>query len=637
MKLKFSLSLLSAILWGNLVSAQSVNSPDGRIVFHLETNDGLHYSVKRDGKTVIETSRIAISLGDGKRVGFSTMVEAENVEQLDESWKPVVNGRFSIIHNRCNERIFHCVENGPDRVKFDLVVRVFDEGAAFRILWPKQKTLNQFRIMEELLEFRLPEDNQAWVINHKKFGSGQESFYNKHPIREVPVEGLYGLPLLAQNEDTTVAITEAALVSYGAMFFEKTGANIFRTRLARRDAETLPVVGQLPHSSPWRVIMIAGEPVKLLENTMLLNLNEPCEIEDPSWIEPGMMAWDHWWSGNVKMDTETILSYIDLAAEMGWEYQLIDWQWYGPFNRDSADITTVNPAVDMKQVRNYAADKGVKLWLWLHSNDVDRNDAYLDAFPLYQSWGIAGVKIDFMDRADQEMVNWYHKIVKYAARHHLMVNFHGAYAPTGWRRTYPNLLTREGVFGNEHNRGGSKTTPSHKCALAFTRNLLGEMDFTPGGFLNRTPETFEVRARPTQVIGTRAQELALFVVYESPLTCVCERPENILGQDGADFLKIVPTVWDETVGLIGEIGEYIAVAKRSGDQWYLGAINNEIARSIEIPLTFLETGNWKATFWKDGDEGPESILKENATVSGGQSLSIPIRDSGGMVAVFERM
>jgi len=287
----------------------------------------------------------------------------------------------------------------------------------------------------------------------------------------------------------------------------------------------------------------------------------------------------------------------------------------------------------MDEVRRFAKERGVKLWLWLYWTDADRDDAYLKAFELYEKWGIAGVKIDFMQRDDQWMVNWYHKIVQKAAEHKLMVDFHGAYKPTGWRRTYPNLVTREGVLGNEWNGWTSKITPQHKCTIAFTRNLLGEMDFTPGGFLNRTRESFRP-GHPTQTQGTRAQELALLVIFESPIACVCDSPEHYRGQPGADFLKRVPTVWDETVGIDGEVGEFITVAKRTGSEWYLGTMTDWTARRQEIPLDFLGEGAYEATIWRDGPDAAknaEDLVRESRTVTGKDRLTLDLAPGGGAV------
>jgi alpha-glucosidase len=201
---------------------------------------------------------------------------------------------------------------------------------------------------------------------------------------------------------------------------------------------------------PWRVLMIGETPGTLIESEIIQNLNEPCAIKDPSWIKPGMCAWDHWWSGEVKMEMPVIRQYIDLASSMGWPYMLVDWQWYGKFNDPGADITKWAPQIDMPEIIRYAASKNVKIIVWLYSSDANRNSAFRKAFPLYRQWGLAGIKIDFMDRDDQQMVNWYRDIIKCTAENHLLVDFHGAYKPDGIIRTWPNMITREGVMGNEY-------------------------------------------------------------------------------------------------------------------------------------------------------------------------------------------
>jgi alpha-glucosidase len=346
-----------------------------------------------------------------------------------------------------------------------------------------------------------------------------------------------------------------------------------------------------------------------------------------------MCAWDHWWSGEVKMDNETNKKYIDLASEMGWPYQLIDWQWYGKFNSPDADITKVAPQLDMPGILAYAKSKNVKCWVWLYNTDVDRSD-WDKACATYESWGIAGVKIDFMDSDDQQMVNWYHRIVETAAAHHLMVDFHGAYKPDGFRRTYPNLVTREGVMGNEYNKWSLRVTPEHMTTLPFTRMLAGPMDFTPGGFLNRTPEKF-LNGTPAQVLGTRALQLAQFVVYDSPFMVACDAPENYKDQLGTEFLKKVKTIWDDTRILNGQIGEYITSVRRSGNDWFIGSMTNSDARSLEIKLDFLGEGKYTMVAFEDTPESDidaEKVVRTSKEVVKGDAIKIKMVSGGGFAA-----
>ncbi|MDR3377564.1 MAG: glycoside hydrolase family 97 catalytic domain-containing protein, partial [Verrucomicrobiae bacterium] len=333
-----------------------------------------------------------------------------------------------------------------------------------------------------------------------------------------------------------------------------------------------------------------------------MNLATPCELTDTSWIKPGMMAWDHWWSGDTQMDTATLKQYIQLAADMGWPYQLVDWYWYGEPDKPNSDLRKINPAVDMAEVRRFAAEKNVRLWVWVRWNDLERFEKCDEVFARFEQWGIVGVKLDFMDSDDQFMVNWYERIARTAAAHHLMIDYHGAYKPTGLNRTLPNQITREGVLGNEYNRWSKRVTPEHKLTLPFTRFLAGPADFTPGGFLNRQPGQFQIDPNATEVQGTRAAQLALFVLYDSPVGCACDHPDHYRNQPGADFLRMVPTVWDQTRVLDGAVGEHLVEARQAGNNWFLGAMTDSTAREIPVKLDFLGAGRWKMQLWRDADD-----------------------------------
>ena len=333
----------------------------------------------------------------------------------------------------------------------------------------------------------------------------------------------------------------------------------------RPDDPAVAVQGKTPHRSPWRVLMIADHPGRLVESNLVANLATPLQLKDTSWITPGRSAWDRWWSGDwapgadfkVAMNTATMKYFTDLAAEMGWEYVLVDWGWYGPITDfetgGERDCTKPVAAVDVPEIVRYAKAKNVKVLLWIFWTHLDQR---LDeALALYEKWGVAGIKVDFMARDDQWMVNWYETVVRKAAEHHLTVDFHGAMKPTGLERAYPNNLTREGVLGNEYNKWSDRVTPEHKVTLPFTRMLAGPMDFTPGGFRHATKAGFKAQDSQPMVMGTRAAELALLVVYESPLQVICDSPDAYRGQVGTSFLKETPATWDETRVLAGEVGQ----------------------------------------------------------------------------------
>jgi alpha-glucosidase len=333
-------------------------------------------------------------------------------------------------------------------------------------------------------------------------------------------------------------------------------------------------------------------------------------------------------------NTATAKHYVDFAAKAGFEYFMLDAGWAarmgeGP-HASNSDITKVQPAMDMPELLSYAKSRNVRVWLWAHWTDVDRQME--EAFPLYEKWGVAGVKIDFMDRDDQWMVEFYHRVARLAAQHHLMVDFHGAYKPDGLSRTYPNVLTREGVMGLEYNKWSARITPDHNVMLAFTRMLAGPMDYTPGGFRNATAAEFIPRNEQPMVIGTRAHQTALFVVYESPFEMVSDDPEAYEGQKELKFLSAVPSSWDETRVLNAKVGDYITVGRRHGQEWYVGSITGSRAAELDIPLEFLPAGDFIAEIYSDAPDAeyrPTHTVVEEKKVNRGMTLKAKLAPGGG--------
>jgi alpha-glucosidase len=387
--------------------------------------------------------------------------------------------------------------------------------------------------------------------------------------------------------------------------------------------------------------MVAEKLIDLIPSNIIMNLNEPSEIKDPSWIKPGRVAWDWWNNAQVEgvdfeggMNDATMEYFIDFAGEFNLEYMLIDAGWYGDHRDTLADVTTSIPEIDIPHLIQYASERGVNLILWLNWKPLMLNME--KAFATYREWGIRGVKIDYMNRDDQEMVNLYHKMVVEAARHELMVDFHGAYKPAGIRRTWPNLMTREGVLGLEHLKWSDLPTADHNVTIPFTRMLAGPMDYTPGGFDHAHPGEFEIKWGEPMALGTRCHQLAMYVVYESPLQMLSDHPGNYRGQPGAEFLMEVPASWDETRAIDGEIGEFIIMARRSGVQWFLGAMTNSEPRELEVTLDFLDPGiNYSATLYNDSEKtlvDANILEKIKAEVGNGQVWKLTLAPGGGFVA-----
>jgi hypothetical protein len=411
------------------------------------------------------------------------------------------------------------------------------------------------------------------------------------------------------------------------------GENIvLSTTLSRLNEGDVAVQAAAPHVSPWRVMMLGRSPADLVNSEIVLNLNEPSRIADPSWIRPGMSSWN-WLSSGDRMDMELLKGFIDLSAAMEWEYALIDDGWYKGW-----DCTAPIDALDIPALVAYANERNVKLWLWVHWRALDQRME--ETFALYEKWGIVGVKTDFMSRDDQWMVNWYHRVLETAAAHKMMINFHGSYKPTGVRRTWPNLMTREAIYGEEQNLGSRQNDPVHKTTLPFTRMLAGPMDYTPGSMLNETKDSWSA-GRPVKTIGTRCQELAICVIYDSPIQCMADKPENYYGQKGVEFLRNLPAGWDDTKVLNGRIGEYITTARKKGDTWYLASITNFDERTMDVPLAFLGTGRYQVDLFEDGPAAgttnARDVNRRMLTVTAKDTLSVKMASGGGFAAILTKI
>lgn len=630
--------------WQGYAQILTVTSPDKNISVTVNNGDQLSYEVKFKDRPIVDKSLLGFEFqGEPTLNGNFTLVE-HNLITINETWKPVVKSKHAEVVNHGNELQLNLKEKSGLKREMDLFVRAYDDGVAFRYKLYRGEHIGNRKITKELTSFGITNDPKAWIVEYGGYSTSNEKEFFEHNISYLTNQSIAGLPLLMDyGQNCWVAITEAKIDHYPGFYIGTNGINNqLTTKLVPLPGEPENGVKALFNDeliTPWRVLMIGDSPGKLIESEIIQNLNDPCALKDPSWIVPGKSAWDNWWSGDVKMEMPVIKQYIDFASQVGWDYMLVDWQWYGKFNTPDADITKWAPQIDMPEIIRYAKSKNVKILLWLYSKDVNRNSAFKKAFPLYKKWGVSGVKIDFMDRDDQDMVDWYHDIIKLAAENQLLVDFHGAYKPDGIIRTYPNMITREGVMGNEYYKFSAKMNPEHNVKLAFTRMLAGQMDYTPGGFLNVTKEQFKNQT-PTLVWNTRAAELSKFVIYESPLTVVCDHPANILNQPGADFLKIVPTVWDDIKFIGGYPGEYVAMAKRSGDQWFIGIMNNSVGKKPEIKLDFLPEGKYEMCSWadtKESDKDPRILRIEKRTVKNGETIKVMLANNGGFVATIKKI
>jgi len=653
---------LAAMLTGTVALPPTVKSPNGALEMSIGTvRDGqLAYRVTFREKVVIDWSDLGLAIDGAPVLGAAVRIESAETSSADETWTSVA-GKANPIRNHYNAVTVQAVETAAGGRRLAIEARAYDDGVAFRYVVPEQPALKEMRITNEATEFRFPTDPTTWSLILRDFQTSSEDDYHELTVRGLHPEYLIGLPVLIDVPGVAwVGLTEAYIDDWAGLFVQSVAdQNTLTARLAPRvEDATAPhipwpiqgspvsVIRQAPATSPWRVLMIADDPGRLVESNMVVNLNPPSAIADTSWIKPGKTAWD-WWSGPVVknqpfkagMNTETMKYYIDFSGRNGFPYMLVDAGWSAPGPKPpeatgrygvGTDLTKFKPEVNIEELVAYGRSKNVRIWLWAHWTAINQQlDAALEQF---EKWGVAGVKIDFMDRADQWMVNWYRNVAMKAAGHHVLVDYHGAFKPDGLRRTWPNVLTREGVMGAEYNKWSARETPTHNVTLAFTRMLAGPMDYTPGGFDNVTREEFRPRDLGPSVMGTRAHQTALFVVFESPFQMVADHPAAYDGQKELAFLEAVPTTWDETRVINGRPARYITIARRSGREWYVGAITNWDPRELDLPLTFLGGGAFNAEIYADGPNAataPTDSVLEKRRVDAGTVLKLKLAPGGG--------
>ncbi|MBS2098631.1 glycoside hydrolase family 97 protein [Carboxylicivirga linearis] len=651
------LSLSALLFYSCQTTKQSeVTSPGGTIKTIVNSENGLQYSVVYNEDTLLTNSEIDITLkGFDKLDNFEIISLTKTA--ANNTWEHVW-GKRKTVSDHYNELQLQLKEI-KSNVIIDLYVRAYNDGVGIRYGFPKQDALTKIELTQEKTQFSFADDYTVWAADYKNYKSSQEQPFPKGKLSDIQAQQLIAMPLLVETSNQNYAvITEANLTDWAGAFLrlDETKPNTIVTDLAPLPKDsTLCVIRETPALSPWRTIMLGNTAGDLIESDLIANLNDPVTYDDVSWIQPGASAWDWWWSNKyapsadfvLGPNQETMKYYIDFASEMGWQYQIVDWQWYGePFGPDGdanpdVDITTCIDGINIEELVKYAASKNVKIILWGHWKSM--NKQMDEALALYEKWGVAGIKIDFMDRQDQEMVNYYHKLVKKAAEHHLVVDFHGAYKPTGVSRTYPNLITREGVMGNEYNKWSHDVTPEHNVTLPFTRGLLGEMDYTPVSFNNVRPDQFvtEDKAKDLapMVMSTRCHQLAMPVVYESAFTVFCDSPDRYKTGVGLYFLKSIPTTWDETKVLNASVGNYLTVARKAGDLWYIGSMTDADERELTIDFSFLDEGKYKATLFEDAadaNENPANAVQTEKEISNTDKLTFKMAKGGGFAAIIKK-
>lgn len=644
-----ALALLLLLFFNAKTHAQTVetSSPDGKIVFKTEIHNGkLLYSVSYGQQVLVEKSPLEISFSDGI-FGKNVRLISKSNKKITENYE-LTSGKASNIRSESNETVLALEENTAPKIHIDLVVRVFNDGAAFRYDFPKQRNLTKFIITDENTTFNIAGNPKIIALPLAGFENSHEGLYDHSDFKNLKEKQLYDMPALFQfGSGSFLAITEAAVRNYAGMSLWKEDGTLRGKLSPKIGDENVKVEANFPHQSPWRVFMIADDVGKLHESNILTNLNEPNKIGDTSWLKPGKTTFT-WWNGFMlpNLDFQPGINfpsnkyYIDFAAENGIQYHSIygygEQAWYTDDSFDfgtpgkNADITKPVKSLDMQKICDYAKSKGVGIHVWTNWKALY---AKLDeALPLFEKWGVKGMMVDFMNRDDQEMINIQEEILAKAAKHHIFVQFHGSSKPSGLNRTYPNEFTREGTLNYENYKWSTNINADHDLDIAFTRLLAGATDYHLGGFRAVPYDKFKPQFTNPLVTSSRSHMLAMYVVLESYLNMVCDTPNSYKDQPGFDFIKNVPNTWDETKTLSASVGNDLVIARRKGRNWYVGGINNSTEKTLEIPLKFLPKGNFKVKIYRDAEdsyENPNHIITEEKVLQNSDSLKIKMAKDGG--------
>ncbi len=630
-----------------------LSSPDGNLQFIFRLlKAGPQYDITYKGKRVITGGQLGVTLQDGTFKNDLSLSKPEPRE--GEEKYSLMTGKTSVVQERYREVTIPLRQKATPNRTILVIVRAFDDGIAFRYAFPSQAKWSDLTLTSENTTFPVPAVSKTLALFLPSFTTSHEGLYSNLLWNEVKEDTLIDLPVLFEVPGNIyVAITEAALINHAGMYLTKKNG-IPNSALSPLPGEPgVAVRARLPHESPWRVLMISERVGALVESNILTSLSPACKIDDLSWIKPGKTTWP-WWNGNIIPDTtfaggnnfETNQYYIDFCARNGIEYHSVveygSHEWYvndganfqpGP----NADPTKAVPGLDMQQVCDYARSKGVGIRVWVHWAALyPRLDA---AFAQYEKWGIKGLMVDFMDRDDQQMINMQQEILEKAAQHKLHIQFHGVQKPTGLSRTWPNEFTREGVMNYEYNKWTDYITPDHDVNIPFSRALAGSTDYHLGGFRAAPRGAFKIQNQRPLMNGTRCHMLAMFVILENALGMLADYPAAYEGQPGFEFLKQVPTTWDETRVPNAKVGEYITIARRHKDDWYIGSITNSKAREISLDLQFLSPGDYTADIYSDAastDIDPNQLKKETRIVRNTDKLTIKLSAGGGMAMRIRR-
>ena len=640
----FSVILLSlACISGYAQKKITAQSPDGQTKVNVTLSDRIYYDVESHNETLLKQSVIGMQLRD-KTLGANPVLKKKSVRNVNETVTPLFPLKFSQVEN--NYTLLTLDMKGGYAVEF----RVYNDGVAFRMTTSLK---DKIEVMQENTVFQLADDCDLVLQQPSRFKTGCEEEYTiVKSSKWMKEDKMSELPVLIMGKNQKILLSEFDLVSYPGLFLKGNGDNSLsaiqpknpleyeddgdRKQRILKEADYIAMTDGT-RTFPWRYMLITQEDGRLAENTMPMRLAQKCQLDDTSWIKPGQTCWD-WLNGmpygpdvtfKAGINLDTYKYFVDFASRNGIKYIIMDEGWA----LDTRDPYTTNPEVNLPELIRYAKSKDVGIFVWLPWLTVEH---HMDLFAKFEEWGIVGTKIDFMDRQDQWMIDYYDRVAKEAAEHHIMVDFHGAFHPSGLEYRYPNVLTYEGVRGMEFN---GDCTPANSIWIPFIRGAVGPMDYTPGPMICYQPEYHHGTRPYCTGVGTKAYHLAAFVLLESHLQMLMDNPCRYDSwPDCRDFITSVPVNWDETRVLAAEAGEYIVMAKRRGDKWFIGGITNDNQREIDVTLDFLPEGQqMQMTSFVDGvnaDVMAMDYRMEQTSVDKNTKLHIKMVRNGGFAAAI---
>lgn len=647
--MKHNLLLLLFLSIAFSISAQKkaeLQSPNGEIKVSLSISDKIYYTISYNNDVLLEKNHLSLNL-ENETLGLNPKLSGQKANKVNEVLTPVVPLKYSSVKNQYNSLLL--TFKGDYSVEF----RAFDDGIAYRFITNKKGDLE---VLGEDFAINFPANYLLHLQQPSGFKTAYEEPYTHVESNEwKATDRMSVLPILIDTKKKyKILISESDLSDYPCMFLKGNGVNGVQSTFPKAPLEfgedgdrSLKIVKEADYIAkttgkrnfPWRYFVITKDDKQLIENTMTYRLATKSQLQDVSWIKPGQVSWEWWNEASpygpdvnfvAGFNLDTYKYYIDFASKYGIEYIIMDEGWA----KSTRDPYTPNPKVDVHELIRYGKEKNVGIILWLTWLVVENNP---DIFKTFSEWGVKGVKIDFMDRSDQWMVNYYERIAKEAAKHNILVDYHGSFKPAGIEYKYPNILSYEGVRGMEQMEG---CTPENSVYFPFMRNAVGPMDYTPGAMISMQPERYCGHRPNSASIGTRAYQLALFVIFESGLQMLADNPTLYYrNEDCTKFITDVPVTWDETRALEAKAGEYVLVAKRKGNKWYIGGMTNNTERQLEINLDFLNTGTlYKMTSFEDGINAGRQAMdyrRKESHVKSGDKIQIKMARNGGFAAVIE--